>query len=134
MIPMELARIIIAENSEEQYIVLKEADGSRAFPIVIDIFVAAAIDRKVKEVKTQRPLTHDLLESVISGLGARLERVVVNDLRKGTFYARLHIAQNGKTVEVDSRPSDAIALAVQTGAPIFVEEKVLEEVSRQEPE
>lgn len=125
---MELSRIIISETNDEQVIVLKEIEGERAFPIVIGIWEAVAIDRNIKGKKTPRPMTHDLIENVIGGLDAKLERVIVNDLRDRTFYARLVLRRNGKTVEVDSRPSDAIALAVQMKAPIYVEEKVLEEV------
>ena len=128
MVPMELSRIIISETNDEQVIVLKEIEGERAFPIVIGIWEAVAIDRNIKGKKTPRPMTHDLIENVIGGLDAKLERVIVNDLRDRTFYARLVLRRNGKVVEVDSRPSDAIALAVQMKAPIYVEEKVLEEV------
>jgi bifunctional DNase/RNase len=125
---MELSRIIISETNDEQVIVLKEIEGKRAFPIVIGIWEALAIDRNIKGKKTPRPMTHDLLENVIQGLDGRLERVVVSDLKERTFYARLVLRRNGKTVEIDSRPSDAIALAVQMKAPIWVDEKVLEEV------
>jgi len=128
VVPMELSRIIISETNDEQVIVLKEIEGERAFPIVIGIWEAVAIDRNIKGKKTPRPMTHDLIENVIGGLDAKLERVIVNDLRDRTFYARLVLRRNGKVVEVDSRPSDAIALAVQMKAPIYVEEKVLEEV------
>ena len=128
MVPMELSRIIISETNDEQVIVLKEIEGERAFPIVIGIWEAVAIDRNIKGKKTPRPMTHDLIENVIGGLDAKLERVIVNDLRDRTFYARLVLRRNGKTVEIDSRPSDAIALAVQMKAPIYVEEKVLEDV------
>ena len=128
MVPMELSRIIISETNDEQVIVLKEVEGSRAFPIVIGIWEAVAIDRNIKGKKTPRPMTHDLIENVIAGLDARLERVIVNDLRDRTFFARLILRRNGKQVEIDSRPSDAIALAVQMKAPIYVEERVLEEI------
>ena len=122
---MELSRIIISETNDEQVIVLREVDGSRAFPIVIGIWEAVAIDRNIKGKKTPRPMTHDLIENVITGLDARLEKVIVNDLKDRTFFARLILRRNGKQVEIDSRPSDAIALAVQMKAPIYVEEKVL---------
>jgi uncharacterized protein len=128
VVPMELSRIIISETNDEQVIVLKEIEGSRAFPIVIGIWEAVAIDRNIKGKKTPRPMTHDLIENVISGLDARLERVIVSDLKDRTFFARLVLRRNGKQVEIDSRPSDAIALAVQMKAPIYVEEKVLEDV------
>ena len=128
MVEMELTRILIAENREGQIIVLKEKTGERAFPIVIGFFEAAAIDRHVKEVPSPRPLTHDLLRSVIREMGGTLERVCVTDLRDNTFFGRLDIRRGDVVVEVDSRPSDAIALAVLANAPIFVAEHVLDEV------
>ena len=128
MVEMELTRILIAETRDGQIIVLKEKNGERAFPIVIGYFEAAAIDRHVKEIPMPRPLTHDLLSSVIRAFGGTLERVVINDLRDNTFFGRLIIKRNGETLDVDSRPSDAIALAVLTSTPIFVEEHVLDEV------
>lgn len=128
MIEMELARILITDTSEGQIIVLREKNGGRSFPIVIGYFEAAAIDRHVKEIRTPRPLTHDLLRGVITSMGGVLERVVVNSLANETFYAELVISRNGETLSVDSRPSDAIALAVLEGKPIFVEESVLDQV------
>ena len=128
MVEMELTRILIAETRDGQIIVLREKNGTRAFPIVIGYFEASAIDRHVKEVPMPRPLTHDLLTSVIKAFGGTLERVVINDLRDNTFYGRLIIKRDGETLDIDSRPSDAIALAVQNSAPIFVEEHVLNEV------
>jgi bifunctional DNase/RNase len=129
MIKMELARIVISETSDEQVIVLRDAGGERAFPIVIGIFEAVAIDRNLKGKKTPRPMTHDLLENVIRGLDATLDRIHINDLKERTFFASLILKRNGKRVEVDSRPSDAIALAVLMKAPIYVEEKVLRDVA-----
>lgn len=129
MIQMELNKIIISENSPQQVIVLKELAGARAFPIVIGLPEAIAIDRNFKSQKTPRPMTHDLVENVIRSLDARLERIVVTDLKDRTFYAKLILRRNGKTVEVDSRPSDAIAVAVLMKVPIYVEERVLEDVA-----
>jgi len=128
MVEMELTRILIAETRDGQIIVLKEKNGSRAFPIVIGYFEAAAIDRHVKEIPMPRPLTHDLLASVIETFGGKLERVVINDLRDNTFFGLLYIRRGDELLEVDTRPSDAIALAVKSEAPIFVEDHVLEEV------
>ncbi|MBI2920990.1 MAG: bifunctional nuclease family protein [Planctomycetes bacterium] len=125
---MELSRLIICETGDEQVIYLKEKDGDRAFPIVIGIYEAAAIDRKIRGHKTPRPLTHDLLAGVIRDMGAHLASVVVSELREGTFYAKLVLDRDGASTEVDSRPSDAIALAISTGAPIFVDESVLKAV------
>jgi hypothetical protein len=130
MVEVELARVVISETSDSQIIVLREKDSERAFPIVIGIFEAAAIDRKLNDRTVPRPMTHDLLESVIRQLGAKLERVIVNDLRDNTFYARLHLRRDsdGELVDVDSRPSDAIALAVRMDVPVFVEEQVFEKL------
>jgi len=128
-IEMQLARIIISENDDQQIIVLKETNGQRHFPIVIGITEAAAIDRRLKKRSTPRPPTHELLASIIEHLGGKVERVVINDLRNRTFFALLHIRQGDKVLEVDSRPSDAIALGIGHDVPIFVEEKVLEAVA-----
>ena len=127
-IQMELHKIIISEMQDQQIIVLKEVDGERTFPIVIGSGEAYAIDRRLKGIPTPRPLTHDLLASIIEQLGGEIERISINDLESHTFFARIHIRQNGKTIEIDSRPSDAIALGIATSVPIYVAEHVLEEV------
>ena len=129
-VQMELHKIIISEMQDQQIIVLKEVDGERKFPIVIGSSEAYAIDRRLKGIPTPRPLTHDLLANVIETMGGYIDRIEINDLQAHTFFARVHIRQNGKTLEVDSRPSDAIALGIATVVPIFVAEHVLEEVSR----
>ena len=127
-IAMQLARIIISENDDQQIIILKETNGQRNFPIVIGIAEAAAIDRRLKKRPTPRPPTHELLASVIEQMGGKIEKVVINDLRDRTFFALLHIRQGEKVIQVDSRPSDAIALGIGHNVPIFVEEKVLQAV------
>jgi bifunctional DNase/RNase len=124
-IQMELNRIIISEMRREQLLVLKEVDGERNFPIVIDDTQASAIERRIRGVPPQRPMTHDLLASIIESLGGTLERIEINDLRDHTFFAQLYIRQNGNLIAVDSRPSDAIALGIATMVPIFVAEHVL---------
>ncbi|MGB9625568.1 MAG: bifunctional nuclease family protein [Phycisphaerae bacterium] len=126
---MELSRIIISETSDQQIIVLREKGGARQFPIVIGIHEALAIDRRVKGFATARPLTHELLASVIQAMHGELEKIVIHDLRDHTFYAKLVIRQNGALLEVDSRPSDAIALGVASDTPIYVSEHVLREVT-----
>jgi uncharacterized protein len=128
---MDLARIVINDTSEQQIIILKERDGPRQFPIVIGLTEAVAIDRRVKGIVTPRPLTHDLLADVISELEGELEKIVVHDLRDHTFYAKLVIRRNGELVEVDARPSDAIALGVGSDTPIYAEERVLQQVCNQ---
>jgi len=128
MIQCELVKIMITETADPQVIVLKEVDGERAFPILIGISEAIAIDRKIKGYEPARPLTHDLLASVMTRLGAKLDRIEVCGLRDNTFFAKLIVSRDSETIEVDSRPSDAIALAVRLEAPIFVAEEVIDEV------
>jgi hypothetical protein len=127
-IQMELHKIIISELQEQQIIMLKEVDGERVFPIVIGNSEALAIDRRLKGLPTARPLTHDLLAGVIEQLGGSIEQIEINDLENHTFFARIHIRQDGRTLEIDSRPSDAIALGIATSVPSFVAEHVLNEV------
>lgn len=129
-VEMKLSRIIISEINQEQVIYLQEVDGDRQFPILIGIFEASSIDRRVKHDKPQRPLTHDLVVGVAESLGGELDSVVISELRDHTYYARLRIRVDGEIVEVDSRPSDAIAVAVTCDPPlsIYVAEDVLDEV------
>ena len=129
-VPMELSRIIISEINDQQVIYLKEIDGERSFPILIGIFEATSIDRRVKKFDSPRPLTHDLVVSVVENLGGELQDVVINELREHTYYARLRVRHEGELVEIDARPSDAIAVAVtcRPPLPIYVAEEVLNDV------
>jgi bifunctional DNase/RNase len=129
-VQMELTRIIINESSDQHIIFLKEVDGDRMFPIVIGFFEASSIERRVKNVSTQRPLTHDLLASTIDLLGGDLQDIYINELREHTYFAKLRIRHEGELVEVDSRPSDAIALAVTVDVPIFVADDIIDEVGQ----
>ncbi len=132
-VQMQLARIIISEISDNQVIYLQEVAGERQFPILIGIFEATSIDRRVKEgEKPQRPLTHDLIVSVAKSLGASVESVTINSLEKHTYFATLQLRRDGELVEVDARPSDAIAIAVtyDPPLPIFVSEEVLEQAAQ----
>ena len=129
-VQMELMRIIINENSDQHIIFLKEVEGERMFPIVIGIFEASSIDRRVKNQATQRPLTHDLLANTIELLGGELQDIYINELREHTYFAKLRIRHDGELVEVDSRPSDAIALAVTVDVPIYVAEDIIDEVGQ----
>ena len=122
---MALRRIIISEIDEQQHIVLKEIDGERSFPIVIGLFEATSIDRRVRGISTPRPLTHDLIASAIELLGADVQDVVISDLREHTYYAQLRVRHEGELVVIDCRPSDAIAVAVTLKVPIYVNEDVL---------
>ena len=125
---MELSRILIRETDDTHIVELREADGQRLFPIVIGLSEAAAVERRIMGQKPPRPQTHELLASVIEHLGATVDRVYINDLRNGTFFARLILHRNGEELDIDCRPSDAIALGVASDIPIYVAEHVLEEI------
>src|SRR5439155_19807354 len=127
-VQMELKRIIISEVPDQQVIMLREVEGERSFPIVIGIFEATSIDRRVRGTPSPRPLTHDLVASVIENMGGELRDIYISELKDHTYFAKLRIRMNGEMVEVDSRPSDAIALAVTAKVPIYVSEEVLDEV------
>jgi bifunctional DNase/RNase len=129
LVRVDLVKIVIRDTNDQQYIFLKERDGERTFPIVIGHFEASAIDRRVRGLETPRPMTHDLLAATIGALGAEIVKVVVNRLEDNTFFARLIIARETESLPIDCRPSDAIALAVQTDAPIYVAEDVIQAAS-----
>jgi uncharacterized protein len=129
-VPMELSRIIINEIADNQIIYLKEIDGERQFPILIGIFEATSIRRRVNGEPSPRPLTHDLIVNVVENLGAEFQDVVISELRDHTYFAKLRVRHEGELVEIDARPSDAIAVAVtcHPPLPIFVNEEVLNDV------
>lgn len=129
-VPMELSRIIISEINDQQVIYLKEVGGQRTFPIMIGIFEASSIDRRVKGATSPRPLTHDLIVNVVRDLGAELQDVLITELRDHTYFAKLRLRRDGELIEVDTRPSDAIAVAVTCDPPlpIYVNEEVLNDV------
>ncbi len=129
LVECELSRVIMSETRDHQVLELKERDGERRMPIVIGPFEVWAIHRTINNVPFPRPMTHELFGNVLEALDVRIEKVIINALREGTYYARLILQQNGTTFDIDSRPSDAVALAVQKGAPLFVEEEVLAEAS-----
>ena len=128
-VEMKLSRIIISEINENQYVYLKEVDGDRQFPIVIGIFEATSIDRRVKKVERPRPLTHDLILSVVEMLGGELDSVIITELSNKTYFAKLRLRSDGELIEIDARPSDAIAVAVTSDPPlpIWVDEEVLQD-------
>ncbi len=129
-VQMMLSRIIINETGEQQVICLKEVGGERNFAIVIGIFEATSINRHVQGNKPPRPSTHDLLTRTIEELGGELQDIYINDLRDHTYYAQLRIRYEGELINVDSRPSDAIAVAIRADVPIFVSEEVIDEAGR----
>ena len=127
---MELSRIIISEINDQQVIYLKEVEGDRAFPILIGIFEATSIDRRVKQYHSPRPLTHDLLVNIVESMGGTLQDVVISELKDHTYFAKLRVRHEGELIEIDARPSDAIAVAVtcDPALPIYVSEDVLNDV------
>ena len=132
MVPVELSKIVIRDNVDQQYIFVKEIGGLRGFPIIIGRFEAAEINRKVMESQTLRPMTHDLIRLIIQALDVKLTKIVINDLRDGTFFANLYLKQGDREVWVDCRPSDAIALATAQTVPMFVEDHVMDQVGKME--
>lgn len=133
MVEMELVEIQITDELGPQIIILKEKGGSRHFPIFIGNYEVAILDQTVKGGESPRPLTHDLVLNVLDGLGGRLVGVVVDELRTDTFHGKLLIRGNhGEVERIDTRPSDAIILAMKRKAPIYVEEEVLRATSGDE--
>lgn len=126
MIEMEIDSIRVSLMNYQRVVILREKTANRYLPIWIGPAEADAIAVKLQNVELARPLTHDLLQSVIDALGASLSFVVVNELQNDTFHAKLSLSVNNTEIEVDSRPSDALALAVRIGAPIYAEESVLD--------
>ncbi len=130
---MELSRIFIREMTDLQFIELRETDGSRCFPIAIGLPEAQAIERRLRGIQPQRPQTHDLLAQIIEAFGAKVEQISITDLDDNTFFAKITIHGPGdRVMDIDSRPSDAIALGAAMGIPIYVEESVLERAATEE--
>ena len=128
-VEMQLSRIIISEIHDQQIIYLREVEGQRQFPIVIGIFEATSIERRIRGIQTPRPLTHDLIVNILDQLDGEPDSVVINDLQEGTYYAELRVRRGGELIAIDARPSDAIAVAVSCDPPlpIYVAEEVLDE-------
>jgi len=129
MVEMELNKIVIDEKKHGQLIVLKEKNGVRLLPIVIGLNEIAAIRSKIKGDNPPRPITHDLLYSVITELGGQIERILIDRLQNNIFYAKIVLKDlAGEKKTIDARPSDSIALAVRGHVPIFVDESVLKQM------
>ena len=123
---MKIKGLMIDPITQMPIIILRDPTSSAVLPIWVGIFEANAIALQIEKIATPRPMTHDLLKSTISGLRATVEKVVITDLKENTFYALIFLSHDGKIFPIDSRPSDAIALALRAGAPIFVETEVIE--------
>ena len=123
---MTIKGLMVDPITNMPIIILRDKDGQRVLPIWVGVFEANAIALQIENVTTPRPMTHDLLKNVIQDLRGRIEKIVVSDLKENTFYALIYLALNGGTVAIDARPSDAIALALRTRAPIFVEDTVID--------
>ena len=126
---MELQGVNLDIMTNQPVVILKDSDTHRFLPIWIGQFEATSILMEIQGIKPARPLTHDLLRSVIENLKASVVQVVISDLKDGTFFAKIHLKVDSKAMEVDARPSDAIALAVRVKAPIFAEEAVIDQAS-----
>ena len=129
MIELKVDSVRVSLLSPHRLVVLKESSADRYLPIWIDTSVADAITIKLQGMRVSRPLTHDLLKNVIEHLGATISHVLISELADNTFYARIVMDISGRHTEIDSRPSDAIALAVRVGVPIFVAEAVMDQAA-----
>lgn len=127
MLEMKVKGLTLDPLTNMPIVILKDDNGKRALPIWVGIFEANAIALEIEKVTTPRPMTHDLIKNILEGLKAKVMKVIVNDLKDNTFYAQITLSLNGTETNIDSRPSDAIALALRVNAPIFVAEKVLKE-------
>lgn len=125
-VEMKIRGLMMDPVSQMPIIILKNSDGTTVLPIWVGIFEANAIAMQLEEIISPRPMTHDLLKNVIEGLRAQVRRVVITDLKENTFFAQIHLERNGEALSIDARPSDAMALALRTASPIFVEPRVLD--------
>ena len=125
-IEMTIKGLMVDPVTNMPIIILRDQEGQRVLPIWVGIFEANAIALQIENISTPRPMTHDLLRNVIQDLKASVQKIVVCDLQENTFYALIYLSLNGDTVAIDARPSDAIALALRTRAPIFVEDAVID--------
>ena len=125
-IEMSIKGLMVDPITNTPIVILRDKEGQKVLPIWVGIFEANAIALQIENISTPRPMTHDLLRNVIHDLKANVEKIVVCDLQDGTFYALIYLRVDGESVAIDSRPSDAIALALRTRAPIFVEEAVID--------
>jgi bifunctional DNase/RNase len=126
MVEMKVHGLFFDSETNQSVVVLKEEATGRTLPIWVGLFEANAITMGIEHTWTPRPMTHDLLKNVIEGMKATVREITVNELKSNTFYAIITLEAGGQVIQIDSRPSDAIALALRTSAPVFVDEKVLD--------
>jgi bifunctional DNase/RNase len=126
MLEMKVRGLTLDPLSNMALVILRDLEGSKALPIWVGISEANAIALEIEQVPTPRPMTHDLIKNILEGLSAAVTKIVVNDLRDNTFYATIHLSLQGQEYRIDSRPSDAIAVALRVKAPIFVTLDVIE--------
>ncbi len=124
---MKFSGLVMDPVTNAPILILKDLDDKNALPIWIGLLEASAIAVEMEEIHVPRPMTHDLVKNILDSLSVEVSRVEVTDLKDNTFYALIHLTMKGKTFKVDSRPSDAIAVALRTKTPIYVDEKVIEE-------
>jgi bifunctional DNase/RNase len=134
LVPMSIKGLMLDPVSNSPIVVLKDEDEKFFLPIWVGIFEANAIALQLENVTTPRPMTHDLLKTMIGELNGRVTRVVINDLRDSTFFAQIRVIAGSRTLELDARPSDAIALALRVEAPIFVAQTVLDQAQTITPD
>ena len=132
-IEMTIKGLMVDPITNMPIVILRDKEGQKVLPIWVGIFEANAIALQIENISTPRPMTHDLLRNVIQDLNASVQKIVVSDLQENTFYALIYLSLNGDTVAIDARPSDAIALALRTKAPIFVEEVVIDNAKTMDP-
>ena len=132
-IEMTIKGLMVDPVTNTPIVLLRTREGERVLPIWVGIFEANAIALQIENISTPRPMTHDLLRNVIENLDATVEKIVVSDLQENTFFAFIYVLINGETRAIDARPSDAIALALRTGAPIFVEDTVIDNAKPFDP-
>jgi hypothetical protein len=128
-IEMTIKGLMVDPATNAPIVILRDKEGQRVLPIWVGLFEANAIALQIENLSTPRPMTHDLLRNVIHGLDATVQKIVVSDLQHDTFYAIIYLTARGGTIAIDARPSDAIALALRTRAPIFVEDAVIEQAN-----
>lgn len=135
MVEVVIDSIRISLISQHRIVMLRDVDGDRQLPIWIGPCEAESITLELQDTEVARPLTHDLLKNVIEAMGGKVSHILINELRDQVFYARLYVDVNGTLIDIDCRPSDAIAVAVRAKVPVFIEEQVMDEIAiRPEPD